>query len=72
MREATRASQGGPALLSSGDLAKFLGVPVNTVYVWQTRGGGPPGYRVGRHTRYRPDEVLAWLDGRRLTRHEGM
>ena len=53
------------ALLSSAELAKFLGVPVNTVYVWQSRGGGPPGYRVGRHTRYRTDEVLAWLDERR-------
>jgi excisionase family DNA binding protein len=56
------------ALLSTAELAKFLGVPVNTVYVWQTRGGGPPGYRVGRHTRYRSDEVLAWLEQRRLPR----
>jgi len=62
MRYPPRSSQ----LLSSGELAKFLGVPVTTIYSWQTRGGGPPGYRVGRHTRYRPDEVLAWLEERRL------
>jgi excisionase family DNA binding protein len=65
MRQPTEPSRHA-ALLSTKEVAKFLGVPVNTVYVWQTRGGGPPGYRVGRHTRYRPDEVLAWLEHRRL------
>lgn len=69
MRETPKTSQTA-ALLSSEEVAKFLGVPVNTVYVWQTRGGGPPGYRVGRHTRYRPDEVLAWLEERKLHRQE--
>ena len=54
------------ALISTSELAKFLGVPVNTVYAWQSRGNGPPGYRVGRHTRYRPAEVLAWLEQRQL------
>jgi excisionase family DNA binding protein len=52
-------------LLSSEELAKFAGVPVNTVYAWQSRGNGPPAYRVGRHTRYRQDEVLAWLELKR-------
>jgi excisionase family DNA binding protein len=54
------------ALLSTSELAKFLGVPVTTVYSWRTHGTGPPGYRVGRHTRYRPGEVLGWLEQRRL------
>lgn len=52
-------------LLSTRQLADFLGVPVGTVYQWRYRGGGPPGYRIGRHTRYLPSEVTAWLEGRK-------
>jgi len=63
MRDSSTSSRS--ALISSAELAKFLGVPVATVYAWQSRGDGPPGYRVGRHTRYRSDEVIAWLDERR-------
>jgi excisionase family DNA binding protein len=47
------------------ELARFLGVPVATVYKWRTTGDGPPGLRIGRHLRYREREVLAWLDTRR-------
>jgi excisionase family DNA binding protein len=53
------------ALISTEQLARFLSVPVSTVYGWRHRGEGPPGYRVGRHTRYRPEEVLTWLEERR-------
>ena len=57
-------------LLSSEGLAQFLDVPITTVYAWQSRGGGPPAYRVGRHTRYREDEVLAWLEQKRRPSRE--
>lgn len=64
MREPLKVSH--PAgLISTQELARFLGVPVTTVYGWRTHGNGPPSYRVGRYTRYHPDEVLAWLDQRR-------
>jgi excisionase family DNA binding protein len=48
-------------LLSLTDLAEFLSVPVTTLYQWRHRGEGPPGYRIGRHVRYRRAEVEAWL-----------
>lgn len=44
------------------DLAEYLGVPVETIYTWRTKGYGPPGRRVGKYLRYRPAEVEAWLD----------
>lgn len=44
------------------DVADYLGVPINTVYQWRTRGSGPPGRRVGKHVRYRPEDVEAWFD----------
>jgi len=44
------------------DVAEYLGVPRNTLYQWRTKGYGPRGVRVGKHVRYRPDDVNAWLD----------
>lgn len=44
------------------DVADYLGVPVGTVYQWRTRGFGPPGRRVGKYVRYKPDDVEAWFD----------
>lgn len=43
------------------DVADYLGVPVATVYQWRHKGYGPSSRRVGRHLRYRPDEVEAWF-----------
>lgn len=47
-------------------------MPVGTLYGWRHRGEGPPGYRVGRHVRYRRSAVDAWLetcaDGEQLRR----
>ncbi|KIX79604.1 DNA-binding protein [Streptomyces sp. MBRL 601] len=43
------------------DLADLLGVPVETVYQWRRKGTGPRGFRVGRHLRYDPEDVRAWV-----------
>lgn len=48
-------------LLSPQQLADYLGVPVRTVYAWNHQGTGPTPIRVGKHVRYRPSEVDAWL-----------
>ena len=48
-------------LLSPQQLAEYLGVPVRTVYAWNHEGTGPTPIRVGRHVRYRRDDVEAWL-----------
>lgn len=52
-------------LLSARELAAYLGVPVTTLYAWRYRGEGPPGFRVGRHLRYRWSDVDLWIRGRR-------
>ncbi|WP_158887911.1 helix-turn-helix domain-containing protein [Amycolatopsis anabasis] len=49
-------------LLSPRELADYLGITLNTLYVWNTRGQGPRRYRVGRHVRYRLADVDAWLE----------
>lgn len=48
-------------LLSPKELADVLGVPVKTIYDWNLKGTGPKYVRVGRHVRYRPADVEAWL-----------
>ncbi len=54
-----------PALFTPNTLATYLGVPVKTIYRWNTRGVGPKRCRVGKHVRYRPEDVEAWLIERR-------
>jgi excisionase family DNA binding protein len=50
------------SLLSPAELAAYLGVPLKSIYRWRTTGDGPRGIRVGKHVRYRPADVDAWLD----------
>jgi len=52
-------------LWSVADLARYLGVPVQTIYAWRHRGEGPPAHRVGRYLRYRSSDVERWLAERR-------
>lgn len=51
-----------PDLMTLLEVAEELRVPVSTVRGWRTRRLGPPGFRVGRHVRYRRADVDRWLD----------
>ena len=48
-------------LLTVTQVADLLQVPPQTLYGWRTRGDGPPGLKVGRHLRYRRDDLMRWL-----------
>jgi len=54
-------------LLSPEELSVLLGIPVATVYRWRSHGGGPAGFRIGKHLRYRFEDVEHWLDLRRTS-----
>lgn len=47
---------------SPDSLAKYLDLPVRTIYQWRQRGVGPRGIAVGRHVRYRRTDVEQWLE----------
>jgi excisionase family DNA binding protein len=49
-------------LLTAQQLADYLGVPVATIYAWRYRHQGPPGFRVGKHLRFRRSDVEAWIE----------
>lgn len=48
-------------LLSPRQLADYLNVPLATLYAWRYHGEGPPGFRVGKHVRYRWNDVQVWV-----------
>lgn len=50
--------------LSIADLADREGVPMSTVYRWNSTGTGPKYLRVGKHVRYRVSDVERWEDAR--------
>jgi excisionase family DNA binding protein len=63
---ATPASSG--RLWTAQDVADYLTVPLATLYQWRYLGTGPTAYRVGRHLRYEPAAVQAWLEQRASVR----
>lgn len=56
------AGREGERLLTVKELAELCQVSVETVYYWRVKGYGPQGIRVGKHVRFRPSVVEAWLD----------
>lgn len=50
--------------LSVKDLAEREGVPVQTVYTWNSRGTGPRYMSLGKHVRYRMADVITWENSR--------
>lgn len=49
-------------MLTVTEVAAYLQVPEATVYRWNTRGTGPRPWKVGRHVRYRWDDIDAWVE----------
>ena len=56
------AGLGLEPVLTTSELAQYLGVHVQAIYDLRTDGRGPSGIRVGREIRYRTSDVLRWLD----------
>jgi excisionase family DNA binding protein len=44
------------------EVSVFLGVPVPTLYQWRHKAVGPKSHRIGRHLRYKPEDVRAWFE----------
>jgi excisionase family DNA binding protein len=57
-------------LLSAQELADYLEVPIATIYSWRHRGEGPPGFRAGKHLRFRWADVERWITAR-ISEHTG-
>ncbi|MFJ3620006.1 helix-turn-helix transcriptional regulator [Streptomyces iakyrus] len=51
--------------LTPDDIAEIFEVPLETVYQWRKKRTGPPGFRIGKHLRYDPADVRAYVDQRK-------
>ncbi|WP_228479327.1 helix-turn-helix transcriptional regulator [Microbacterium atlanticum] len=56
------AGLGLEPMLTTSELAEYLGVHVQAIYDLRADGRGPTGIRVGRELRYRISDVRSWLD----------
>jgi excisionase family DNA binding protein len=63
---AARPATGARRLATPREVASYLQVPVKTLYTWRYKRVGPRAHRVGRHLRYRWEDVegMALVDGR--------
>ncbi|MBT3247789.1 MAG: helix-turn-helix domain-containing protein [Actinobacteria bacterium] len=48
-------------------MSNYLQVPKATIYSWRYHGTAPPAVKLGRHLRWRPEDVEAWLVERTST-----
>lgn len=62
MTSTTTPSQDLDALLTPPDVARYLGVPIGTLANWRYQGRGPASLRVGRHVRYRIEDLATWVE----------
>lgn len=51
-------------LWSHLETAEFLDIPPATLHQLNHKGTGPRSYKVGKHRKYDPYDVQAWLDSR--------
>lgn len=61
VRTVTTITEAEP-LMTPQEVADFLALPVLTLQTWRAKRTGPRAYRVGRHVRYRREDVQAWLE----------
>lgn len=51
-----------PRLMSQRHLATYIGKSTAWCERARWKGEGPPYIKLGRHVRYRADDVLAWIE----------
>jgi excisionase family DNA binding protein len=49
-------------LLTPQELAALLKLPLGTIRKQRAEGTGPPGFRIGKHVRWRRGDVMEWLE----------
>lgn len=52
-------------LLTLDELCAMLKITKATAYKQRSTGTGPPGYRIGKHLRFKRSDVLDWLESKR-------
>lgn len=53
-----------PFLIDTEEVSRLTGIPVATLKYYRKVNLGPPWARIGKHIKYRPDDVKAWVDAK--------
>ena len=56
------ADNEGERLWSIVEVAHYLAVSKDTIYGWRKSGYGPPARKVGKHLRWRSEDVVEWVE----------
>jgi excisionase family DNA binding protein len=48
-------------LLTIKEAGAYLKVSVETLRKWRAQGRGPKAVKLGRHLRYRPEDIDQWI-----------
>lgn len=48
-------------IISTSAAAEILGVAPGTLRYWRYMDEGPRSFRVGRHVKYRREDITSWL-----------
>jgi excisionase family DNA binding protein len=58
-------------LISTAQAAEFLGVSDGTLRYWRYMDQGPRSFRVGRHVKYRREDIDSWLESQLVSTSRG-
>lgn len=57
-----REAAGRRPIATPSETAQYLQIPLRTLGQWRYTGDGPRFLRIGRHVRYRWEDIDAWLN----------
>ena len=60
-RKPPRATPSRRPLATPEEVSEYLQISIDTLKDWRYRGGGPKWKPVGRHPRYKWDDVDEWF-----------
>jgi len=55
-------------LWNTKEVSARLGIQEQTLALWRTQATGPKYLKIGRCVRYRPGDVLSWLEEQEVAR----
>ena len=58
--------QAAPVWVDERRVAGVTGIALQTLRNWRFQGTGPPYFKIGRSVRYRLNDILAFMEERRI------
>jgi hypothetical protein len=53
-------------LLSPDEVQEVYNIPITTLEKWRSKKIGPPYHKLGKHIRYKPQDVDKWVDSKKI------